>query len=209
MLGIAHAQEKFVAVGGQAEILMDNAADIYLSPDGQKWEEPPPIGGITVLRRLAFGNGRFVGVGDRGRRSWSEDGRTWHDFPKPPAKETMVEIAFGAGRFVGVGLHGLRMSTPNGETWSEALIGEEGEHLNSIVWNGRQFVAVGAGATYFSPDGVAWERKPNQDAPLTCVWGEGSYIGTNWRGRIMHSTDAIAWKQVHKAPQHLEAIVFG
>jgi hypothetical protein len=208
LLGVGFGKETFVVVGGQAEILMKDAASVYLTKDGVALDEVPSIGGITVLRRVIFGNGRFVGVGDRGRRSWSDDGRTWHTAEKPRARDTMVELAYGAGRFVGVGLHGLRMSSADGETWSVPLIGEEGEHLNAIVWAGDRFVAVGAGVTYLASDGVTWERRTNQDAPLTTAFGDGRFVGTNWRGRIMVSEDGIQWRQVHKAEQHLEAVTF-
>jgi len=119
------------------------------------------------------------------------------------------DVAFGAGRFVGVGLHGLRMSTVDGLEWTPRQDGEEGEHLNSVVWAKDRFVAVGTGATYVSPDGLAWTRRENKDAPHVVAYGGGLFVGLQWRGRILVSPDAVAWEEVHKADQHLEAIAFG
>ena len=123
---------------------------------------------------MAFGNGLFVGVGDRGRRACSPDGLDWDDVPDVKPIDTLVDVAFGNGVFVGVGLHGLRMvDRATALTWSEPVRGAEGEHLNSVVWADDRFVAVGPGATYISPDGLTWERRPNADAPVTFCYGRG------------------------------------
>ena len=39
--------------------------------------------------------------------------------------------------------------------------------------------------------------------------GGGVFVGSNWRGRILRSTDAIEWKDVFQAEHHVEAIAFG
>jgi hypothetical protein len=70
-----------------------------------------PIAGKNMIRRVAWGNDRFVGVGDRGRRAASKDGFEWTDAPNVKAVDTLIDVAFGRDLFVGVGLHGLRMST--------------------------------------------------------------------------------------------------
>ena len=123
--------------------------------------------------------------------------------------DTLIDVAFGNGVFVGVGLHGVRTSTRDGVTWSDRLLGEEGEHINNVVWTGDRFVAVGQGATYFSADGLKWERTPNTNAPLIAVFGAGVFLGSHCRGRILRSLDAIAWEDVFQAEHHVEAIAFG
>jgi hypothetical protein len=125
------------------------------------------------------------------------------------AIDTLVDVAFGGGVFVGVGLHGLRMSTVDGLKWEHRQVGEEGEHLNSVVRAGGRFVAVGAGATYESADGRAWDRRPNRDAPLAVAYGSGVFVGARWKGRISRSTDAVEWAQVFQSDRHVEAIAFG
>jgi hypothetical protein len=117
--------------------------------------------------------------------------------------------AFGNGVFVGVGLHGLRMSSTDGLKWEHRQTGEEGEHLNSILWAKDRFVAIGAGATYFSADGKTWEKAANENAPLTATFGNGVFVGVAWKGKVLTSTDAKAWKQVVKIDRHLEAVGYG
>lgn len=158
---------------------------------------------------MAYGNNTFVGVGDRGRRSVSPDGLEWKYAPNMKAVDTLVDIAHGNSFFVGVGLHGLRTRSYDGISWSEPQRGKEGEHLNAIVFADGRFVAVGVGVTYTSHDGEKWERMANQDAPLSCVYGGGAFVGTRWKGRIFQSADALIWKGVHKCSTHLEGVTFG
>ena len=207
--GVGFGLGEFFALGGDPGTVASSSPLMVHSADGVAWSDYVELSGKHILRRLAFGDGRFVAVGDRGRRATSADGRVWADLPDVKAIDTLVDVAFGGGVFVGVGLHGLRMSTRDGRSWDHRQVGEEGEHLNSVVWTGDRFVAVGAGATYRSSDGERWSRTPNRDAPLVVAYGSGVFVGAHWKGRIFRSTDAIDWRIVHKSEHHVEAIVFG
>lgn len=213
--GLGFGNKMFVAVGGDPVTVGASSAFVVTSADGKAWSDYVEIGGKNMVRRIAWGNGTFVGVGDRGRRSRSPDARAWTDVPDAKAIDTLIDVAFGTpagtgdGIFVGVGLHGSRMTTRDGKTWSTRLAGEEGEHLNAVVWADDRFVAVGAGATYTSPDGSAWERRPNRDAPTTLAYGNGTFVGSAWKGRIMASKDAVDWGEAHRTEGHVEAVGFG
>ena len=209
-LGFDPAQKQFIAIGGDPGSVGSSAPFMVTSPDGRTWSDFQSVPGKNMIRRIAFGKGLIAGVGDRGRRAASSDGgKTWQDAPDVKAIDTLADIAFGAEKFVGVGLNGLRMSSDDGLAWSAPQRGDEGEHLNTIIWTGKEFAAIGAGATYFSADGVTWKKTPNQSALLTACFGGGVYVGTQWKGRILISKDAVAWTQVHKAEQHIEAVCFG
>jgi hypothetical protein len=182
---------------------------VTTSKDGLAWTDMEPIAGKSMLRRVAFGNDRFVAVGDLGRRAVSADGKAWIDAPNSKAIDTLIDVAFGNKVFVGVGLHGLRMTSGDGKTWENRQVGDEGEHLNSVLWTGSQFVAVGQGATYFSKSGTIWQREKNANAPITAVYGNGVFVGARWKGRLVRSPDAVAWHEVHKSEHHLEAVGFG
>lgn len=207
--GLGFGKGQFLGLGGDPGAVGASNPFVMTSPDGQTWSDLTPISGKNMLRRVCYGNDRYVAVGDRGRRAASKDGREWTDAPNVKAIDTLIDVAFGKGLFVGVGLHGLRMSSEDGVTWSERLAGEEGEHINSVLWTGDRFVAVGQGATYVSPDGQKWERIPNESAPLIAVFGNNHFIGSSWRGRILQSADAIHWKESFQAEHHVEALAFG
>jgi hypothetical protein len=207
--GVAFANDAFMAIGGDPGAVGDSRPVVMFSGDGVTWTEPLQIAGKNILRRVVFGGGLWVGVGDRGQRARSADGRTWEVAPNVKAIDTLVDVTYGAGLFVGVGLHGLRMVSRDGLEWTDRQLGLEGEHLNSILWTGERFAAVGAGGTYLSADGTNWTREANENAPLTATFGGGVFIGAAWRGRILHSTDAIHWRQVFKSPHHFEALAYG
>jgi hypothetical protein len=207
--GLCYGKGEFLAVGGDAGFGSYAQPCGVASKDGATWGAFFRFPGKAILRRVAFGNGKFVGVGDSGRRAVSADGRTWIDTPGVKAVDTLVDVAFGKGVFVGVGLHGLRMTSADGLKWSDRQVGEEGEHLNSVLWARDRFVAVGLGATWFSADGRKWERQKNTNAPLTAAYGAGVFLGARWKGRILRSADAVSWKQVHKAEHHVEAVAYG
>jgi hypothetical protein len=206
--GLAFVNGHFLALGGDPGAVGAAEPYVLLSRDGEKWDRHN-ISGKFMVRRAAFGNGLYVGVGDRGRRARSADARTWVDVPGTKATETLIDVAFGNGVFVGVGLHGLRLTTADGVRWTDRQLGEEGEHLNAVIFAAGQFVAVGAGATWTSPDGRRWRRHANADAPLTATFGNGVFVGPRWRGRLMWSRDGVRWQEAHRAGQHVEAVAFG
>jgi photosystem II stability/assembly factor-like uncharacterized protein len=207
--GLGFGKQMLLGLGGDPGAVGDSRPFIMTSDDGKTWGEAVSIAGKNLLRRVCYGNDRFVAVGDRGRRASSKDAKEWIDTPDVKAIDTLIDVTFGNGIFVGVGLHGLRMSSEDGIKWSERLAGEEGEHINSVIWTGDKFVAVGQGATYFSPDGRKWERTPNLNAPLIAVAGDGVFVGSNWKGRLLRSPDAVKWDDVFQAEQHVEALAFG
>ena len=207
--GLIFAQGTFLGLGGDGGTVGASAPFETHSADGLTWSDPHLFEGNYLLRRAAFGSGMYVGVGDRGRRAVSPDGRAWKDLPNVKAIDTLVDVAFGNGVFVGVGLNGLRQRTVDGQTWTDRQLGEEGEHLNSILWTGERFVAVGFGVTFTSPDGRKWSRLPNHNAPLTAAYGNGVFVGSQWKGRLLFSTDAVTWKEVKKCDYHVEALGFG
>ncbi len=207
--GLGFGKDFFLGLGGDPGSVGASKPFVMTSTDGQKWSEIQSIPGKHILRRVAWGNDRFVAVGDRGRRATSPDGLAWEDVADAKAIDTLVDVAFGQGKFVGVGLHGLRSMSEDGLKWTEAIRGHEGEHLNTILWTGDAFVAIGAGATFRSSDGVDWERSPNKDAPTTAAFGDGLFVGSLWKGRIVVSTDGVVWKEVHKSELHIESIAYG
>ncbi len=207
--GLSFGNGTFLGLGGDPGSVGLANPFAMLSTDGEKWDAPEKIPSKFMLRRAAFGNKTWAAVGDRGHMGSSPDGKTWKVTNQPKAIDTLIDIAFGNGVFVGVGLHGLRMRTADGQKWSDKQTGEEGEHLNSVVWAKDRFVAVGAGATYFSRDGLKWEKSANTDAPTTVAYGNGIFVGTRWKGKILRSTDGVKWEQVFSSEHHLEAVSFG
>jgi hypothetical protein len=185
----------------------EDGGNMQSSDDGAKWSERFKREKRS-LNKILWDGKQWLGIGNYGLKSVSTDGHKWIDAENQSIADTLIAIAFGNGRYVGVGLHGLRMASPDGLRWGEKQMGEEGEHLHAIVFTGKEFVAVGLGATYSSPDGVKWKRTPNDDTPVSVAYGNGVFVGAAYKGRILVSKDAITWKQVFKAPEHIQALSF-
>ncbi|MFT5130547.1 MAG: hypothetical protein ACI8W8_004178 [Rhodothermales bacterium] len=201
--GLFYHKDQFYAVGG------DGKCFVMTSPDGVTWSAPQPFSGKHMLRRFAVGGGKVVGVGDYGRRAISSDGLTWEDTPDARPVDTCIDVAFGNGVFAGGGLHGLRMSSRDGLRWEHRQIGEEGEHINAMLWDGQRFAGIGLGASYFSTDGIHWDRHPNTNAPTRAVFGHGIFVGSRYRGRLLHSSDGIIWREQTKVPTNMGTLSFG
>jgi hypothetical protein len=212
--------EFFYAIGDRFYAVLHEDAQIpgiISSTDGQTWDarqpmidDPKLLKHDAHLRRIAYGDGRLVVLADYGARLARKPGEAkFEAVPKPSARDTLIDIAFGNGVFVGGGLHGLRMRSVDGLDWTDRVVGEEGEHINAMIFDGKQFVGIGQGATYFSPDGQTWRREPNENAPTTAAFAKGTYVGSLWPGKLLRSTDAVHWKQVHECPHHVLGLAHG
>ena len=210
---VVYFNDQFLAVAGESA--GGGKPFVLPSADGVKWGAAKPITlgkdarSNALLRRFAIGQGCLVGVGDYGRKCVTRDAVEWTNAPGVKAADTLIDVAFGNGVFVGGGMHGLRMRSADGLAWTDRVVGEEGEHINSIAWDGQRFVGIGQGATYFSEDGKTWDRKPNTNAPTAAAFGGGVHVGSLYPGRLLRSTDGVAWEETVKLPQHVYAMAHG
>src|SRR5206468_8365905 len=107
--GVGFGKDAFLGLGGDPGAVGDSRPFTVASADGQSWTEPQPVevtqsllsaelaaqqpdlkgkplpSSKNMLRRFAYGNNRYVAVGDRGRRSVSTDAREWTDTPNMKA----------------------------------------------------------------------------------------------------------------------------
>ncbi|MFT5129896.1 MAG: hypothetical protein ACI8W8_003525, partial [Rhodothermales bacterium] len=58
-------------------------------------------------------------------------------------------------------------------------------------------------------DGIRWERHPNNNAPTRAVFGNGIFVGSRYRGRLLHSPDGITWQEQKKLPTNMGTLSFG
>jgi hypothetical protein len=202
MLCVAHGKDRFACFGGEGPFSYWSS-----SPDGKAWSDPGTnrlekwSGWEKMIRKVAFGNDLFLGIGASRRVITSADGMTWKDHPDPERKRhPFISLAFGNSVFVAGGMHGLRATTRDGERWDNVVTGETGEHINEILWTGKEFVALGIEVTYKSPDGVTWTRAASDVRPARGCHGAGIFLCTNLRGtEVYRSEDAVRWKALPRA----------
>lgn len=203
---VAFGNGKFVAGGGH---------ESTVSTDGMSWGMPGKMGEGGILRHLGFGNydgGRFVGVGDEGRRMNSKDGVTWSS--QVQEGPSLNGIDFGAGVFVAItSTSETRYSEDGGATWKSGNIQGAGE-VRGILWDEphKRFIVTTTGNTFTSTDGKSWKSNDAKGGPgAFAVSDDGKhYAGTHggdWKD-LMHSTDGINWTTVKKGKQDLQRLKF-
>lgn len=157
----------------------------------------------------AFGNGRYVAVGQTGISS-TTDGSTW-TAATGDAVDDWRGVAYSdtLGVWVAVG-SGVVRST-NGTTWTLQGTGDGA----AVIWSGRLglFVAVDIGGDiYTSPTGATWTaRTSNTTADLNAICeGEGLLVAVGADSTVVTSTDGITWiVRTFSVGEDLYGVAFG
>ena len=133
--GVTYAEGLFVAVGGWTSA----KANIFTSPDGQDWTlVENSVNG--TLYDIAYGNGRFVAVGDS-HLYYSDDLATWNLLARF-ANGPLYGVAWSGGKFVTVGVDGEMYTSPDGAVWTQVASGTSLK-LEDVAADGKRFIAVG------------------------------------------------------------------
>lgn len=157
------------------------------------------------LTAVAYGNGKFVAIGDYyGIALTSPDGVTWTEHSMPIKNRYFHGGAFGNGTFVTVGDVGKIMSSPDGINWTAQVSGSSA-NLASVTFLNNQFLALGnSGAVLTSPNGSNWTSHvtatTNQWRGATYVNGRYLLVGFNsplGRALVGTSSDLV---QINRFP---------
>ena len=203
---ITYANGRFVAVGITYDSVWNDLRQAYVavSTDGTTWTKSlaSSIGSIGFhgFTAVAYGNGRYVGVGN-----WcatSTDGLSWPSiYSMLTPYETPAGITFGNGIFVAVGNLGSIATSTDGLNWTLRKTGtSSSQGLKKVAYSNGVFVAVGIYAlTVSSSDGVTWTaRNPGPFTDLSALVGaQGQFVaaGMTSDGTVKSATsaDGIAW----------------
>lgn len=146
--------------------------------------------------KTAYGNGRFVAVGDK--IVYSDDGVSWTTALDNDIK--WGSIAYGNGRFVAVPY----MITPqsghteigrvaysdDGINWNEEYLLPD-DHWLSVFYCGGRFVATSKNYVSYSDDGAQWTLLNNSNQMYTIIYKD-MFVGVG-PGGAMYSSDGINW----------------
>lgn len=187
----------FVAVGGEgrsgypAHVVGPPA--ILVSPDGIVWREASQTHGVAdagALHAVAWGDGRFVAVGDDGVVMSSPNGETWDGAtvaPLPPGSTgaDLQDVVWAGDRWVAVGsrpLEGWITTSADGVTWSTALeLFDVG--FSAVAAGGGRVIAIDrqGGGVASRPDG-SWEAFENQGLSQAgdLVWNGSRFVAVGW-----------------------------
>ena len=200
---VAYGNGWFVAGGGHISVR---------SADGYTWTDQAAMGSGGILRHLtfgAYGTGRFVAVGDTGRRMNSaNDAQTWGS--EVAEGNGLRAVAYGAGAFVAVSDDGTtRYSLNGGDSWQAGSI-TGASNVRGLLHDGIRFIATTSSNTFTSDDGLAWTSNPATGGPeALAVSDDRSHYAGALGGDLYHSTDGIAFTRVNQGGQALTRVKFG
>jgi hypothetical protein len=182
------------------------------STDAETWQEGAQIQarGLTHFRGGAYGNGRFVLVGNGTQKGADGVGQPIHwavattDGAKIVSERTDLpghgRIVFGGDRFLMLTSHADAdlISSRDGADWSPVAVGEDGdgqsEKFRWLVWAGSEFLVGNGNATYRSADGEKWV-KTEIVSRASVLWSDGTeFITSSWPGKMGFSLDGKTWK---------------
>lgn len=182
--------------GGQFVMVAQDQG--WRSGDGLTWESKQDTAGQAGhWHALAFGNGRWVALGDLIRKV-SDNGLDWHD-PTPFAADLFTDVAWGNGRFVAVGKEnndGWVAASTDGLTWAKTATVPTPYQtgLASISFGNGVFVTSTCCSTLSSPDGVTWTTIATNGAGGKIVFGGDRFVSSGWRTQANVLTpDAGHW----------------
>jgi uncharacterized delta-60 repeat protein len=157
LLGVNFLNGRFIAVGVLGTILTSN--------DGLTWTTRAAAGNQSGLQNTAFGNGRYVVVGQGGSTGrvilTSTDAVNWTFAIGGPRQGTNLNaVAASSSTVVAVGNAGAIVSSADKVSWTDRASGVASTlPLNDVIYNSTEgrFVAVGnGGAITASSDGATW-----------------------------------------------------
>ncbi|WP_287409375.1 hypothetical protein [Oceanithermus sp.] len=181
---VIFAQNKFVALQGRY---------VLISTDGATWSSNEVE---VTLYDVAYGGGRFVGVGSGGNVLTSSDAVNWTK-QGSITSYTLLGIAYGNGVFTTVAGGGKIFTSSDGVNWTERQSGTSNA-LQDVAYAEDRFVAVGdAGRILTSAHGVTWTPQlsgTNHDL-YGIGYGDGIFVAVGGSGCILTSPDAVSWTE--------------
>ena len=143
----------FIGVGAKGGICYSEFASPH--NHGEEWSCVSPIVPDKKLYSIAYGNNKFIAVGQSGTVIISDNGSGWATRTSNTSAD-LYSIAFGNDRFVGVGRYTVIVSTDNGTRFLET---DTEHYLRDVTYGNGVFVAVGYNENiYTSTDGDTWTK---------------------------------------------------
>ena len=141
------------------------------------------------LRKIEYGNGRFVALDGTSSAYVSDDASNWR---AADIGFRCLDIAYGNGLFTAVGYEGGIATSADGEEWE--VVRTQGSTRN-VVYGDGEFLVVTSNYTYKSTDGTEWTEYANIgnfSNIYDIIYGNGIYV-LNEDGNIYTSPDGINW----------------
>ncbi len=180
--------------------------------------QPPVFPTDEGFEGVAYGNGRWVIVGNDGSILSSVDGAEWTAELNPAAPARLDDVVFGGGTFVAVGRSAnMLLTSTDGRQWTKQTPKFSG--CNEVIHDGTRFVSVLSGGFVFvSTNGIDWTF--THSVPLTydvggVAFGNGRYVEAGYKRTgqppdLFSSPDLSVWtRHDSKLDENLMNVGFG
>ena len=164
-----------------------------------EWQAMSGLDTSKVYRGVAYGDGKYVCIGDGSLSYFSTDGLSWtaQSIPNMSSSYSLYGVTYGDGRFVCVGNNGYSYYSTDGQIWTAM----RGLDTNKAYWgvtygNGR-FICVGHTVSYYSTDGETWQAMTGLDtnySHMDATYGDGRFVCVSTYGLSYYSTDGETWQ---------------
>jgi len=168
------------------------SSTVLLSPDGTHWA-CQNSGTVSSLYSIAFGDGRFVAVGNEGVVVTSADGVAWKII-KSGTEDRLRSIVFAKQMFVAVGYNGTIITSRDGLTWKTRDSGTDAR-LHGVAFGNDRFVAISKnGQVLESSTGKKWNRVTTLAGTFTAMaYEHGTFRAKAAEGATFTSLNGLAW----------------
>jgi len=154
----------------------------------------------SVIRAIAYGNGKFVAGGSSGKMATSTDGITWTAVTDSTFGTNIIfAIAYANSTFVAVGASGKMATSTDGATWTAVTQSVFTSFIRAIAYGNGTFVAVGDGKMATSTDGATWTAVTQSVFTSyihSIAYGNGKFVAGGSDGKMATSTDGATWTAV-------------
>ncbi|MGE6228489.1 cadherin-like beta sandwich domain-containing protein [Paenibacillus chitinolyticus] len=172
------------------------------------WDNVPNSAG-TDLNQVAFGNGKWVAVGNSGTIMTSSDGLNWSK--TTIALSSAVGVTYAGNQWIVAGADGKIATSPDAATWTIRPTGTSA-NLSAVAYNGTVWVIVGYnGVLLSSTDGIAWTSRTSGTVAnfYSVTYGGGLFAAVGGAGTIRTSPDGITWTTRSGGTNDLMGITYG
>ncbi|WP_223837203.1 S-layer homology domain-containing protein [Paenibacillus oceani] len=185
---VSYGNGKFTAAGGRT---------IVTSSDGVSWTSSSSgASSGTYLYGTAYGNDKYVAVGDKGTIATSTNGTSWTSTASVNGiNTTFKSVIYINGQFVVVGFNGTVMTSLDGISWN-TVSSNQSYSFYAVTFNNGMYVSVGyVGMIRTSSDGTNWtSRTEGTLNTLNAVaYDNGKYVAVGAGGAVMTSDDGVSW----------------
>ena len=195
---ITYAEGLFVACGENK---------IFTSEDGKVWTTH--IIGEIGLNSVAYGDGKFIAVSNRGGWVYSStDGETWSSV-RLTVTYDYNRIRYVNNTFIIVGDNGTILTSPDGETWTTRTSGTTSD-LQGVAYGNNMYIVGGGNYVLISTDLETWTSYSLPVRVGGCnslAFANGVFmLGSGSFGAICTSTDGQTWIIQYEPTDHNGAV---